>query len=752
MDMCLSYLLIILGVYAGTLGIDALKGEEGKQLESQMFAGLAFSSCIWNFFFGILLVQEKARMAYFCRCAGMIGTFGYLISAAYLLSYWSAVKKEISIAVRSFSLTAIILYPFLMNYDNVQYERAFFGMSYTFVPNIWNNLYNFYCIALAVCFVFMDIFMCKKAERKRMRVLGRHMLWCLIVIFLGMLLDTVFPMFGMGAFPGSSITQGLGVIIAHQGVCFSRKNKVTIGNMSKFIYFSVEIPVLIYTEKERLEMANKSAMEFFNLTEDYSTTKLHELFQLEEDILKKSHNEGKLKIDTKCLIRKSYCRLGIDAIFDDYKDVIGYIITVDDLTDTMKIIRELEDARTKAEMANQAKSTFLAKMSHEIRTPINAILGMDEMILRESKEEEIRNYASSIKQAGRTLLSLINDILDLSKIESGKFDIILEKYNMSLMIVDLLDILTIKIEEKGLKLKLELAKNIPTTLIGDELRVKQVITNIINNAVKYTDKGHILWRMDWNRVDENIGELIIEITDTGIGIRKEDMGRLFGSYERLDQTKNHFVEGTGLGLTITKNLVESMDGRLSVNSIYGKGSSFLVRLHQHIVDETPIGEIEEIRKERAERKKDEQLFIAPNAQILAVDDNLTNLTIIRELLKRTKVKVELATKGETCLDMIKRKSYDIIFLDHMMPGMDGLETLHCMQKMKDNKSEQAAIIALTANAIIGAREMYLKHGFTDYLSKPIDGGELERIVKKYLPSSMVQMNENEKYLLEKDVY
>ncbi len=752
MKMFLSYLLIILGVYTWTLGINALKGEEGKRTESKMFAALAISSTIWSFFFGILLIQEEARMAYFCRCMGMVGTFGYLISAIYLLSHWSGVKRNIKKGVRLFSLSAILLYPFLMNYNNVQYEMAFFGMSYTFVPNIWNNLYNFYCVATAFCILFMGIFMWKKSERKRMRVLGSHMLLCLAVIFLGMLLDTVFPMFGMGAFPGSSITQALGVIIAHQAMCFSRKNKVTITNMSHFIYSSVEIPILIYTEKGKLELANKSALEFFKLPEDYSEITIHQLFQVEEDILRKSHNEEQLKMDAECLIKEAYCRLGINTIFDDYEDIIGYIVTVDDLTDKMQIIAKLEETGRQAEMANRAKSTFLAKMSHEIRTPINAILGMDEMILRESQEEDIRNYAVSIKQAGKTLLSLINEILDLSKIESGKFDIVLDKYNVPVMVVDLLDILAIKIEEKGLKLKLELAEDIPTALFGDELRLKQIITNIMNNAIKYTEKGHIMLRMDWNKTRENIGELIIEITDTGIGIKKEDMGKLFGFYERLDQVKNHFVEGSGLGLTITKNLVEMMDGTLSVNSIYGKGSSFLVKISQRIIDETPMGEIEETRRQRSSNKQEEELFMAPNAQILVVDDNLTNLTIMRELLKRTKVKVDLATKGETCLDMIKRKSYHIIFLDHMMPGMDGMETLQHIRQMDDNQSEDAIVIVLTANAIIGAKEMYLKSGFHDYLSKPVDGRELESLVRKYLPPEMIQINENQKYLLEKDVY
>ncbi len=738
MDMVLSYLLIALGVYTLTLGSDALKGEDGKLVESRMFAALAICSSIWSFFFGILLIQTEARMAYFCRCAGMVGTFGYLISAIYLLSHWGNFKKPIHMGVRLFSLTAILLYPFLMNYDNVVYERADFGMSYTFVPNIWNSLYNGYCYIFAICILYMGITMWRKAERKRIRVLGRHMLITLVVVFLGMLLDTVFPMFGMGAFPGSSITQALGVMISHKALQFSRKNKVNITNMSEFIYSTVETPVLIYTEKGILEMANNSAREFLGLPEtDYGTIPLYQLFELDKDILKHSANEDKLKIDTNCLVREAYCRLGINTIYDGYKDVIGYIITVDDLTDKMQTIEELETARRRADMANQAKSAFLAKMSHEIRTPINAILGMDEMILRESDEEHISGYAVSIKQASKTLLSIVNDILDLSKIESGKFTIISDKYNVPEMIVDLIDILSVKVEEKGLDWKIELDENIPTSLFGDELRIKQIITNIMNNAIKYTEAGHVLLRMEWRETGESQGELVIEITDTGIGIRKEDMKRLFDYYERIDENRNHFVEGTGLGLTITKNLVEMMGGTLTANSIYGKGSSFLVRVNQRVIDGTPMGAIEEVRKLRTDQKVEEELFIAPEAKILVVDDNMINLTIMKELLKRTEIQVELASSGELCLNMIRQKEYDIIFLDHMMPVMDGIETLKRMKQMPDNKSKNATVIVLTANAIMGAKEMYLENGFHDYLSKPVDSIELEGAIRKYLSKEMI---------------
>ena len=738
MKMVLSYLMIGFGVYTLLLGGQALKGEDGKQEESRMFSALAFSSSVWSFFFGILLIQTVPRMAYFCRCAGMVGTFGYLIAAVYLITHWGNPQKEVRMGMRLFSLMAVLLYPFLMNYDNVQYEMAFYGMSYTFAQNIWNSLYNIYCVVIAVIMLYMGIIMARKARRKRTQVLGKHMLICLGVIFAGMLLDTVFPMFGMGAFPGSSLTQSLGVIIAHRALLFSRKNKVTVTNMSDFIYSSVETPVLIYDEKGRLEQANRSAAEFFSLTEgEYENIGLHQLFELEEDILQQKSGEETFKIDTNCLVRKAYCRVGINTIYDNYKDIIGYIITVDDLTDKMIIIDQLEEAGKQAEMANRAKSVFLAKMSHEIRTPINAILGMDEMILRESQEKEISEYAISIRQAGKTLLSIINDILDLSKIESGNFNIVPEKYSVPDMLVDLIDILSIKIDEKGLKWKLELSETLPSVLFGDELRIKQIITNIMNNAIKYTEKGQIVLLMDWRKVEDNQCELIIEVTDTGIGIKKEDMGKLFAYYQRVDEVKNHFVEGTGLGLTITKNLAEMMGGNISVNSIYGKGSSFLIHIRQHIIDETPMGKIEDVRRRRIEKPEKEELFIAPEAMVLVVDDNRTNLVIMKELLKRTKINVDLLTSGELCVDMVRHEKYHMVFLDHMMPGMDGIETLHHMKKLPDNQSKDAVVVALTANAIMGAREMYLENGFHDYLSKPIESKELEAMLRKYLPAELI---------------
>lgn len=737
MDLALSYILIALGVFALTLAGDALRGEGGKLLESRMFAGLAINSSIWSFFFGILLVQYEAKMAYLCRCAGMVGTFGYLISAVFLISYWGNFSRLICIGSRFFSLTAILLYPFLMKYDNVVFERIDIGiMSYTFVPNVWNSLYNGYCYIFAVCILYMGITMWRRAERQRMRTLGRHMLISLVVIFAGMLLDTVFPMFGMGAFPGSSITQGLGVIIAYGALRFARKNRVNISNMSEFIYSTVETPVLIYTEKGILEMANNSAREFLGLPEEeYGNNSLHKLFELEEDILQQSTTVQ--KVDTKCLVKEAYCRLGISTIYDEYKDVIGYIITVDDLTDKMQIIDQLEEASRQADLANRAKSAFLAKMSHEIRTPINAVLGMDEMILRETKEEKISEYAMSIRDASKVLLSIINDILDLSKIESGKFSIIADKYSVPEMIINIVDIMSVKVREKGLDWKLEIDKNIPTHLFGDELRIKQIITNIMNNAVKYTDSGQILLRMEWEERGEKEGELLIEVTDTGIGIRREDMDKLFAYYERFDEERNHFVEGTGLGLTITKNLVEMMNGSINVSSIYGKGSSFFVRIHQTVIDETPMGTLEEVREARTKLVKKSELFTAPEAKILVVDDNIINLTIVSELLKRTEIQVELAESGEVCLELVSQNTYDIIFLDHMMPSMDGIQTLKEMRKMESNKSKNAAIIVLTANAIIGAKEMYLEEGFDDYLSKPIDSCELEKTIQRYLPKELI---------------
>ena len=401
---------------------------------------------------------------------------------------------------------------------------------------------------------------------------------------------------------------------------------------------------------------------------------------------------------------------------------------------------KLRSAAEKAVSAGQAKTQFLTQMSHEIRTPINAVIGMNEMILRESSDKDIREYSRNISSAGRTLLNLINSILDFSKIEDGKMEIIPVRYETLSMIDELVNMIYEKANKKNLSLITKISPTLPRSLFGDDMRIKQVITNILTNAVKYTKQGKITLTMDGRQVDDETFELFVSVADTGIGIREEDLDKLFLSFRRLDEVKNKNIEGTGLGISIVQGLLKMMGSKLRVSSVYGKGSEFSFVLRQKIMDKTPIGNYGERQAERAIQHSPDINFVkAPTARILAVDDTPMNQKVIKGLLKRNGIVPDLAESGRKCLELAAKNFYHIIFLDHMMPEMDGVETLKRLKQM--NLSPKTKIIVLTANAITGAREKYLQVGFDDYLSKPIDVAALESIIGKYLPPEVIESDE-----------
>ena len=393
----------------------------------------------------------------------------------------------------------------------------------------------------------------------------------------------------------------------------------------------------------------------------------------------------------------------------------------------------IKEEQRNAEAANEAKSIFLANMSHEIRTPINAILGMNEMILRENRNEQIEEYAKNIYSAGNSLLYLVNDVLDISKIESGKLEIMENIYELSSFIHDCYAMVAEKAEKKGLELIVSCNPQLPSRLKGDESRLRQVVTNILSNAAKYTEKGSITMSFD-NRYQDEKMMLVINVKDTGIGISQENIEKLFTQFTRFDMEKNRNIEGTGLGLSLAKRLTDLMQGTIEVQSIYGVGSSFTVTVPQQVVDAEPIGDFQQKYSSVANKsEKYHQSFEAPDAKILVVDDTSVNLKVIVNLLKSTKIKVDTALSGRQCLEMVSRTAYDLIFMDHMMPEMNGIDTFAEMQKLENSLNENTPVIMLTANAITGVREQFLQAGFTDYLSKPVSGDTLENMILKYLP-------------------
>lgn len=422
------------------------------------------------------------------------------------------------------------------------------------------------------------------------------------------------------------------------------------------------------------------------------------------------------------------------------RDQIKLVESQNELLTQAKL--DAEQARQEAVVANEAKGKFLANMSHEIRTPINAVLGMDEMILRESREKTIRNYAMDIYTAGQTLLALINDILDLSKIESGKMEIIPVEYDVCSMIHDLVNMISLRAKSKDLQFEVSVEKDLPSRLFGDDVRIRQILTNILTNAVKYTPDGTVWFRASGRREGE-YEILHCEVEDTGIGIKEEDLPKLFEEFQRIEENRSRSIEGTGLGMNITVKMLALMDSHLQVDSVYGKGSKFYFDVKQKIVDETPMGDFETRLQHMSENYHYSKSFCAPDARILVVDDNSMNRKVFGSLLKATKIQVDEAASGAECLELVAKNHYDILFLDHMMPEMDGIETLHRIRKMTDFPCENTPIFVLTANAVTGAREKYLEEGFDGFLSKPIISDKLEQTIRDTLPDDMMREAEDE---------
>lgn len=410
--------------------------------------------------------------------------------------------------------------------------------------------------------------------------------------------------------------------------------------------------------------------------------------------------------------------------------IVMVIYMVTDNPD-MLLIKKLQSERDRANSANMSKSSFVAHVSHEIRTPINAIIGMDEMILRETENENTRLYATDIKHAANKLYGIINNVLDVSKMESGKLDIFPTEYSLNQLIYDSVFVSMPKIKDKQLEFYVNMNGSLPESYFGDDVHIKQVLTNLISNAVKYTHEGFVKLSIDGN-IKGDLIDLTFEVRDSGIGIKEEDISKLFVPFERIEESRNRNIEGTGLGMNITYNLLKLMGSRLNVSSVYGEGSVFSFTVTQRIVSMEPVGDYTSFS--RKQESSETVGFIAPLVRILVVDDNALNRRVFKSLLARTEMIIDEASGGYECLDMIKKEAYDMIFIDHLMPDLDGIKTLVKMREDKEHKNAKTPVIMLTANALDGIWDEYNQAGFNAYLSKPIFSNELEKLIRVYIPS------------------
>lgn len=736
METVLSYLMVGVSLTSVAMAMDRLRQKGQNIKENRLLACFLLGSALWSACFGLIPVQTDVNIAYLLRCVGLAGIFAYSIFATLLVSHWNSGQSRLSLFVKWFPCSAIALYPFLIQKENVIFLQGFFGMSYVFKQGLWNTLYILYFVIILVNMLSLMFLMCRNNRRKWMRVMGISLLACEGFLIIGMVLDTIIPILGVKAFPGSTLTQYLGALCLFRTELYWQKNQVTFDNMSEFLYRSVESPVLIFDEERRLKVANKSAEDFFGFQVEENIVGLDRFFDVGERVW--NRESLLVRLEAQCLVNQAYCRLEINKILDNFKEVLGYIIIVDDLTDKLEVIQELQEAKRRADLANNAKSSFLARMSHEIRTPLNSVLGMNEMIMREATSKEVKKYSHYIKQSGETLLGIINDILDLSKLEAGRLSIMEDEYSLPDMLQGIVNMMSLSSREKGLEVKVSLSEDLPAVVFGDELRIKQIVMNITNNAVKYTDSGWVKLEVSCKQLNEEQAQLFFYVEDTGRGMKEKDLETIFSPYTRFEEDKNLTIEGNGLGMTISKELVELMGGSISVESTYGSGTTVRVTIPLRVV---------QWKAENAgtgnSLKEGTKSFVAPDVRILVVDDVPSNLLVVQQLLKRTKMKVDLAKRGSDGLKMVAKKNYQLIFLDHMMPEMDGIETLKRIKELPDNPNKDVPVVVMTANAVTGSREKYLEAGFTDYIAKPVDHVSLEKMVLKYLPEELYTMVEIE---------
>ena len=483
--------------------------------------------------------------------------------------------------------------------------------------------------------------------------------------------------------------------------------------------------VIVVDKDKKFLYANEKARKILSYldTKDTDTInkKLEEVFMDEKSMIVANHGHYEIKVTE--LVENGYVK--------------GYMAWLFDLTFINKYTEEIVALKEYAEAANQSKSSFLANMSHEIRTPMNAILGFNELILQKATSKEILEYAGDIKIASTNLLSLINDILDLSKIEMGKMELTNRNYILKNLIDETVINVVTMANKKGLEFIMEIDDNLPYELYGDVDHIRNVLINILNNAVKYTHKGFIKFIARLESDKDNVVTIRFAVADSGIGIKEEDLPKLFNKFEKFDIKKNSNVEGTGLGLTIVKGYVELMGGTLEVDSVYEMGTTFSVILNQDVVRyEKPEGESDEVTTTSSKSGMSKG-FKAPNARVLVTDDNEINLRVIASLLKSYDIRVDTAGSGKKAIDMCMNNPYDIILMDHMMPGMDGVETMQRIRNLVDDDTYRSVIVAVTANAISGVREMLLAEGFDHYISKPIDVKLLEEMLLRFLPENLI---------------
>ena len=737
MGIFINCLAVVFSTIIAICGISYFMREKNAGALRYYMLVMGFFGALWSGGYGIMGFTETGEVAAVFRAVGLVGVAGFMMTEALMIAYMVELPKWLFRAYAMiFGIFAVVdLYFFIP--DHHTFVRLNGRMCYYTTNSFGRMVHSIFLAFVAVTMIAMAILWVHKEKLKRQSYYVRAAILANIAILFSIIPDTILPMLGKPSFPSSAYGMFLTYMITWFWATRFNAFSITVGNLSQYIYESANTAILIFDEYFRLVLANPYGQELLGIKK-IENQKLMQLFQgtdaesgrIKDGILRDNKGVAEL-VSVHGAIS---CSLNFSLARDFHDDPYCIVCFVYDLTKEKNMLEEVV-------RANEAKSQFLANMSHEIRTPINGILGMDSVLLKECHDENLREYAKNIQSAGQSLLSIINDILDISKIESGKMEILTIRYQLFSVLNDCYNLTKIKLQNKPVSFIMQINEKLPSWLYGDEVRIRQIINNFLSNAVKYTKEGNITFELDFEeKTDEQI-LLVITVRDTGIGIKEEDLGKLFESFTRIEEKRNRNIEGTGLGLNLTKNLVNLMGGEVFAESTYGKGSCFTAKIPQKIADAKPMGDFGKRYQQYLSTSDDDKLsFLAPDAKILVVDDVTMNLKVVEGLLKATKIQIDTAVSGSECLECVKTTPYQMIFLDHMMPEMDGLETLEHMKNLADNPNAQTPVIMLTANAIVGAKEEYIEAGFTDYLTKPIRETELLEMILKYLPEELVCEN------------
>ena len=737
MGIFINCLAVVFSTIIAICGISYFMREKNAGALRYYMLVMGFFGALWSGGYGIMGFTETGEAAAVFRAVGLVGVAGFMMTEALMVAYMVELPKWLFRAYAMiFGIFAVVdLYFFIP--DQHTFVRLNGRMCYYSTNSFGRMVHNIFLAFVVVTMIAMAILWVHKEKPKRQAYYVRAAILANIAILFSIIPDTILPMLGKPSFPSSAYGMFLTYMITWFWATRFNAFSITVGNLSQYIYESANTAILIFDEYFRLVLANPYGQELLGIKK-IENQKLMQLFQgtdaesgrIKDGILRDNKGVAEL-VSVHGAIS---CSLNFSLARDFHDDPYCIVCFVYDLTKEKNMLEEVV-------RANEAKSQFLANMSHEIRTPINGILGMDSVLLKECHDENLREYAKNIQSAGQSLLSIINDILDISKIESGKMEILTIRYQLFSVLNDCYNLTKIKLQNKPVSFIMQINEKLPSWLYGDEVRIRQIINNFLSNAVKYTKEGNITFELDFEeKTDEQI-LLVITVRDTGIGIKEEDLGKLFESFTRIEEKRNRNIEGTGLGLNLTKNLVNLMGGEVFAESTYGKGSCFTAKIPQKIADAKPMGDFGKRYQQYLSTSDDDKLsFLAPDAKILVVDDVTMNLKVVEGLLKATKIQIDTAVSGSECLECVKTTPYQMIFLDHMMPEMDGLETLEHMKNLADNPNAQTPVIMLTANAIVGAKEEYIEAGFTDYLTKPIRETELLEMILKYLPEELVCEN------------